>query len=113
MIERILKPWGYEVIFAHTPQYVGKILFVGAGQKLSLQYHREKDETVFLQNGRIILEVHDGDAINMIKMAPGAHFHIPPGTIHRIIALEDSMVLEASTSQLDDVVRIEDDYGRV
>lgn len=112
MVQKLDKPWGYEIIFAHTKQYVGKILFVKAGHKLSLQYHKEKDETVFLKSGKIILEVHKDDSISMIKMKPGASFHITPGTIHRIIAEEDSEVLEASTSQLNDVVRLKDDYGR-
>lgn len=113
MTTKIEKPWGYEIIFAHTKQYVGKILFVKGGHKLSLQYHKEKDETIFLKTGKIILELHQEGSINMMKMKPGASVHVPPNTIHRIIAEEDSEVLEASTSQLDDVVRLEDDYGRV
>lgn len=113
MISKINKPWGHEIIFAHTKQYVGKILFVKAGHRLSLQYHKEKDETVFLKTGKITLEIHQNDSINLIKLRPGASVHITPNTIHRIIAEEDSEVLEASTSQLDDVVRLEDDYGRV
>lgn len=113
MTQKIEKPWGYEIIFAHTKQYVGKILFVKGGYRLSLQYHKEKDETIFLKSGRIIVELHENDSIHMMKMKPGASVHVPPGTIHRIIAEEDSEVLEASTSQLDDVVRLEDDYGRV
>jgi mannose-6-phosphate isomerase len=112
MVVRIEKPWGYEVIFAHTHQYVGKILHIEKGHKLSLQYHKEKDETVYLHSGKIILEIHTNNSINSIKMLPGMNFHITPNTIHRMIAEEDSEVLEASTSQLDDVVRIEDDYGR-
>lgn len=106
------KPWGYEIIFANTPQYVGKILFVKGGHKLSLQFHRFKDETVFLKSGKITLEMHKDNAIVLTRMQPGASIHIAPGTIHRIIAEEDSEVLEASTSELDDVVRLEDDYGR-
>ena len=113
MTKKIDKPWGYEIIFAHTKQYVGKILFVKGGYRLSLQYHKEKDETIFLKSGRIILELHQDNAINMVNMQPGASVHVPPNTIHRIIAEEDSEVLEASTSQLEDVVRLEDDYGRV
>ncbi len=112
MVQRVEKPWGYEIIFAHTSQYVGKILHVKKGQKLSLQYHKKKDETVYLHSGKIILEIHTDSSINSIKFEPGMSFHIKPNTIHRIIAEEDSDVLEASTSQLDDVVRLEDDYGR-
>lgn len=113
MSSKIDKPWGYEIIFAHTPLYVGKILFVKGGHKLSLQYHKEKDETVFLKTGKIVLELHRDNSISIIKMNPGASVRIVPGTIHRIIAEEDSEVLEASTSQLDDVVRLQDDYGRI
>ncbi len=113
MTTKIDKPWGHEIIFAHTKQYVGKILFVKGGHKLSLQYHEVKDETIFLKSGQAILELHKDHSVSMIKMKPGASFHIPPKTIHRIIAEEDSEVLEASTSELDDVIRLEDDYGRV
>jgi len=113
MTTKIDKPWGYEIIFAHTQQYVGKILFVKGGHKLSLQYHKEKDETIFLKSGKVTLELHENHSVNMIKMQPGVSIHVPPNTIHRIIAEEDSEILEASTSQLDDVVRLEDDYGRV
>jgi quercetin dioxygenase-like cupin family protein len=112
MVTRIEKPWGYEVIFAHTKQYVGKILNIKKGHKLSLQYHKEKDETVYLHAGKMTLEIHSDNSINSIKMLPGMNFHITPNTIHRMIAEEDCEVLEASTTQLDDVVRVEDDYGR-
>lgn len=113
MSKHIVKPWGYEIIFAHTPQYVGKILFVKGGHKLSLQYHEIKDETIYLKSGKVTLELHKDHLINMIEMQPGVSIHVPPNTIHRIIAEEDSEVLEASTPELDDVVRLEDDYGRV
>lgn len=113
MTNYVEKPWGYEIIFANTPKYVGKILFVKGGHKLSLQFHKQKDETVYLKSGKVTLEIHKSNSIVLHKMKPGASVHIPPGTIHRIIAEEDSEVLEASTSELDDVVRLEDDYGRV
>lgn len=112
-MRQIMKPWGYEIIWAHTQQYVGKILFVKAGHKLSLQYHQVKDETIFLKEGSVLLELRKPDSISHITMKPGASFHITPGTIHRIKALQDSEILEASTSQLDDVVRLADDYGRI
>ena len=113
MSKHIVKPWGYEIIFAHTKQYVGKILFVKGEHKLSLQYHEVKDETIFLKSGKAILELHKDHSVSMIKMQPGASFHIPPNTVHRIIAEEDSEILETSTPELDDVVRLEDDYGRI
>ncbi|HYY03918.1 MAG TPA: hypothetical protein VE736_08540 [Gaiellaceae bacterium] len=111
---RVDKPWGYELIWAHTPDYVGKLLFVAAGESLSLQFHNEKDESWLVQSGRAKLELGSaGDA--MLKeevIAPGAAFRFMPGTVHRVTALEDTMILEVSTPQLDDVVRLEDRYGR-
>src|SRR6266540_115959 len=112
--ERIDKPWGYELIWAHSEQYVGKILFVRAGEELSLQFHNHKDETIYLQQGRIEIEISaPGVRIPEVEVATaGAAFRIRPGTIHRWRALEDSVVLEASTPDLEDVVRLEDRYGR-
>lgn len=104
----IEKPWGGEVVWALTELYCGKLLFVDAGHSLSLQLHRRKDETIYLQQGRIELTVGDTTAV----IAPGAAFRIRPGVVHRMHALEDAVVLEASTSELDDVVRLEDRYGR-
>ena len=111
---KVEKPWGHELIWAHTEQYVGKVLFVKAGHALSLQFHREKDEAWFVQSGRAKLELGEvGKA--MLKdevVGPGAAFHYAPGTVHRVTALEDTTILEVSTPQLDDVVRLEDAYGR-
>jgi len=112
-MQKINKPWGYEIIFAHTIKYVGKILHINKGERLSLQYHKIKDETIYLQGGEIILEIHQGAKIYSINLPVGASFHIPPDTVHRIIAVEDSDVLETSTPELDDVVRLQDSYGRV
>jgi mannose-6-phosphate isomerase-like protein (cupin superfamily) len=111
---RVEKPWGYELIWAETAQYVGKVLFVKAGESLSLQFHRIKDESWLVQEGRAKLELGSaGDA--MLKeevIAAGATFHFRPGTVHRITALEDTTIIEVSTAHLDDVVRLEDRYGR-
>lgn len=104
----IEKPWGGEVVWALTELYCGKLLFVDAGHSLSLQLHRRKDETIYVQHGRIELTVGDTTAL----IAPGAAFRIRPGVVHRMHALEDAVVLEASTPELDDVVRLEDRYGR-
>ena len=111
---RVEKPWGWELIWAYTDLYVGKILFVRAGQSLSLQFHREKDESWYVESGRARLELGEvGQGIlNAEVIAEGASFHYAPGTVHRVTALEDTTILEVSTPQLDDVVRLEDRYGR-
>ena len=111
---RIEKPWGYELIWAHTDVYVGKILFVRAGESLSLQFHREKDESWFVESGRAELELGGAGqtVLNAEVIGPGASFHFAPGTVHRVRALEDTRIFEVSTPQLEDVVRLEDSYGR-
>jgi mannose-6-phosphate isomerase-like protein (cupin superfamily) len=111
---RVDKPWGYELIWALTDAYVGKVLFVKAGESLSLQFHREKDESWFVQTGRARLELGSaGDPVlNEEVISAGASFRFPPGTVHRITALEDTTIFEVSTAHLDDVVRLEDRYGR-
>jgi mannose-6-phosphate isomerase len=111
---RVDKPWGHELIWAHTDRYVGKVLFVKAGESLSLQFHREKDESWLVHAGRAKLELGSvGDAVLKEEVvASGAAFRFRPGTVHRVTALEDTTILEASTSQVDDVVRLEDRYGR-
>jgi mannose-6-phosphate isomerase len=106
---RVEKPWGYELVWAHSEHYCGKLLFIREGEQLSLQFHNKKDETIYVHQGRIEIELGDG-APEVVEA--GAAFHIPPGTVHRWRALEDSLVLEASTPELDDVVRLEDRYGR-
>jgi mannose-6-phosphate isomerase len=112
--ERVEKPWGYELIWALTDKYCGKLLFVRAGEQLSLQFHRVKDETIFLLEGRIELELGaPGDAIPQSEVVgPGSAFRIEPGVVHRWRALEDAVVFEVSTPMLDDVIRLEDRYGR-
>jgi mannose-6-phosphate isomerase len=111
---RVEKPWGSELIWAQTDEYVGKVLFVKAGESLSLQFHREKDESWLVQQGRAKLELGSaGDPVLHAEViGPGASFHFRPGTVHRVTALEDTTILEVSTPQLDDVVRLEDRYGR-
>lgn len=107
------KPWGHEKIWAKTDRYVGKILHVRAGEALSLQYHRIKDETVMVLDGRLRLEFFaGGEAPQSRELSPGEAFHIVPNMRHRMVALEDTNVLEVSTPELDDVVRLEDRYGR-
>ena len=108
-IKHIEKPWGFEKIWAHTNNYVGKIIHVKKGHQLSLQYHKLKEETLLVNKG--ILHLVYGD--NTLILNTGESIHIPPGTIHRMIAKEDDVeVIEVSTNQLDDVVRLKDDYGR-
>jgi mannose-6-phosphate isomerase-like protein (cupin superfamily) len=112
-VERIEKPWGYEIVFAHSERYAGKVIFVRAGEQLSLQFHRTKDETVYVQSGRIELEIGDpGGTLDTEVVGPGHAFRLRPGVVHRWRALEDAVVIEASTPELDDVVRLEDRYGR-
>jgi mannose-6-phosphate isomerase len=111
---RIEKPWGWELIWADTGFYVGKILFVRAGQSLSLQFHREKDESWYVQSGHARLELGEvgKGVLNTEVIGEGASFHYAPGTVHRVTAIEDTTILEVSTPHLDDVVRLEDRYGR-
>ena len=113
-VRRVDKPWGHELIWALTDVYCGKLLYVKAGQALSLQFHREKDESWLVQSGRAKLELGAaGEAmLHQEVVGPGAAFRYRPGTVHRVTALEDTTILEVSTPHLDDVVRLEDLYGR-
>jgi mannose-6-phosphate isomerase len=108
------KPWGYELLWALTDRYCGKVLFVRAGESLSLQFHRQKDEAWYFLAGRAEVEAGAvGDAVLRREIVgPGAAFHLVPGTVHRVRAVEDTTILEVSTPHLDDVVRLEDRYGR-
>lgn len=112
-IHRAEKPWGHEIWWAHTEKYVGKILHINEGHRLSLQFHERKDETIFVQSGVLLLVVDEGKGLIERRMQPGEAYRIVPGTKHRMVALTDCVVLEASTPEVDDVVRIEDAYGRV
>ena len=111
---KVEKPWGHELVWAEAEQYVGKVLFVKAGESLSLQFHREKDESWLVHDGRVKIELGSaGDAmLNEEVVSPGACFRFRPGTVHRVTAIEDTTILEVSTPQLDDVVRLDDAYGR-
>ena len=112
-VKKVDKPWGYELIFAHTDRYAGKILHVDAGQALSLQYHEEKDETLFLLEGQYELVVEEGGELVEHTIRAGDSYHVPAGTRHRMVAGPDGCdILEVSTPELDDVVRLEDRYGR-
>lgn len=113
--KRVEKPWGYEVWWARTERYVGKLLHVKKGESLSLQYHNVKDETILIQSGRLLFETRPAGAegeLLKVEMVPGDVFHITPGTLHRMTGLEDTDIVEVSTPELDDVVRLEDRYGR-
>jgi mannose-6-phosphate isomerase len=113
-IKKVEKPWGHEIWWARTDRYVGKILHVKKGESLSLQYHNVKDETIMIQSGKLLFEhgPKDAAALTKLEMNPGDVFHITTGTVHRMTGLEDTDVLEVSTPELDDVVRLEDRYGR-
>ena len=109
---RVDKPWGYELVWARTDRYVGKVLHVKAGHILSLQYHNLKDETMHVFRGELILRTKEGDTLNSRPFRAGDTAHIPAKLVHQIEAVVDSDVLEASTPELDDLVRLEDRYGR-
>lgn len=107
------KPWGHERIWAHTDRYVGKVLHIKAGHALSVQYHERKDETISLLSGTMIFRVADADGeLQDLPLEPGQSYHVTAGTVHQMEAVTDCDVLEASTPDLDDVVRLSDRYGR-
>lgn len=106
------KPWGYELIWAHTERYVGKLLHINKGESLSYQYHNVKDETIRLLTGVLELDIEKDGRAQKLRLAAGESLHIVPLMKHRMIAIEDCDVLEVSTPELDDVVRLEDRYGR-
>jgi len=110
---RVDKPWGYELIWAKTDRYVGKILHIEPGHVLSLQYHNKKDETIYVLKGEILLRIQQGDTLIERAMGEGEAFHIQPKLIHQFEAVVASDLLEASTPEIDDVVRLKDRYGRV
>jgi mannose-6-phosphate isomerase len=112
---RVDKPWGHELWWARTDRYVGKLLHVKKGESLSLQYHEVKDETILVQSGRLLFETRpsgEAGALQRLEMGPGDAFHITPGTVHRMTGIEDCDIVEVSTPELEDVVRLEDRYGR-
>lgn len=111
-VRTVPKPWGHETIWAHTDRYVGKILHIRAGEALSVQYHERKDETVHLLRGELLYRVEQDGELRDVHLKEGESFRIVPGTVHQMEAVTDCDVLEASTPELDDVVRLTDRYGR-
>jgi mannose-6-phosphate isomerase len=114
---RVEKPWGWELIWAEADAYVGKLLFIRAGEALSLQYHEVKDESWLVREGRARLELgqtaeRNGGELEAFDIKPGDALHFPPGTLHRVTAIDDTLLIEVSTAHLEDVVRLEDRYGR-
>jgi mannose-6-phosphate isomerase len=112
-VVRVAKPWGHETIWARSDRYVGKILHINAGHELSVQYHNRKDETIYLLSGEMVYRVQGEDeALDDVRLRIGESFRNTPGTIHQMVAVTDCDVLEVSTPELDDVVRLSDKYGR-
>ncbi len=109
---RVEKPWGYELIWARTDRYVGKVLHIEPGHLLSLQYHEKKDETIYVLKGEIIFRVGAQEDLREFRMREGDNYHITPLTVHQMEAITPTDLLEASTPEIDDVVRLEDRYGR-
>lgn len=111
---RVDKPWGYELRWAITDRYAGKVLHVNKGEALSLQYHEKKDEYQYVLSGSVDMELGGEDGrLTTRRMKAGDTLHIVPGTRHRLTAVEDADIFEVSTPEIDDVVRLEDRYGRV
>jgi mannose-6-phosphate isomerase len=111
-MRRVEKPWGHELVWAETERYVAKVLVILEGHKLSRQYHEVKDETLMVESGEMDLELGPADGFETLRMRPGDVYRVVPGTIHRMIAVKTVRVFEVSTPELDDVVRLEDVYGR-
>ena len=110
---RVPKPWGHELIWAHTDRYVGKVLVIETGKRLSLQKHAVKDEAIYVVSGRLRLHLEDDDGVVRVEeIGPGEHRRVVTGRIHRYEAIERCEILEVSTPELDDVIRLEDDFGR-
>jgi mannose-6-phosphate isomerase len=109
---RVEKPWGHELIWAVTDRYVGKILHIEPGHVLSLQYHQKKDESIYVLRGEIVLRIQQDDTLIERRLGEGEAFHIRPRVVHQFEAVIASDLLEASTPELDDVVRLKDRYGR-
>ncbi len=111
-MRRVIKPWGHEIVWAETDRYVGKLLHITRGHQLSRQYHVRKDETFLVKSGEMHLEIGQGAEMRVLEMHEGDSFHCAPRTVHRMVAVTDVDVIEVSTPELDDVVRLEDAYGR-
>lgn len=111
-VTRVEKPWGYELRFVRTDRYAGKVLFIKQGAQLSLQYHEVKDEAFFIQSGQLDLVLGRGAEQRVVRLGPGDSHHVTPGTVHRFRGVSDVLMFEVSTPELEDVVRLEDDFGR-
>ena len=111
-MRKVPKPWGYELIFAENDRYAGKILHIASGQLLSLQYHERKDETFYVLKGEVNLTVEEEGELKEIRLPEGSSYHIAPGIRHRMRAESACDLIEVSSPELDDVVRLEDSYGR-
>jgi mannose-6-phosphate isomerase-like protein (cupin superfamily) len=112
-VVKVPKPWGHEMVWAQSDRYVGKILHIKAGHELSVQYHNRKDETVHLLSGEIVYRVKSTSGqLEDVQLKPGESYRITPGTVHQMVALTDCEVLEVSTPEVDDIVRLSDKYGR-
>lgn len=112
-LRKIDKPWGHELLWARTDGYAAKVLHINKGHRLSLQFHERKDETLLLYSGRMLLVLEDDRGVlRDVYVHAGEAYHIPAGRRHRMMALDDCEVFEVSTNDLDDVVRLEDAYGR-
>jgi len=110
---KVEKPWGFELLWAHTPKYAGKLIFIKKGHRLSLQYHKEKDESMYIYEGKARIEIEGSDGQLVSSLAqPGYCIRISPYTKHRLEAMEDTTLFEVSTPELEDVERLDDDYGR-
>ena len=111
--KHVEKPWGHELIWARTDRVVGKLLVIEAGQRLSLQKHAVKDESIYVVRGRMRLHLEDDDGVvQTSELGPGDYRHVPPGRVHRFEAIDRVELMEVSTPELDDVIRLEDDYSR-
>jgi mannose-6-phosphate isomerase-like protein (cupin superfamily) len=106
------KPWGYELRFVRTDRYAGKLIFIKAASQLSLQYHERKDEAFLVHEGTLELVLGRGEDQRVERLGPGEGWRIEPGTVHRFRAVTDCTLFEVSTPELEDVVRLEDDFGR-
>lgn len=107
------KPWSFELLFSHTTAYAGKLILINAGHRLSLQYHDRKDESMYIYSGKVLIEIGESDGkLDSFTLHPGDAIRVPAGVRHRMKAIEDTTIFEVSTPELNDVIRIEDDYGR-
>lgn len=111
--QKVDKPWGFELIYATTDEYAGKLLFIRRGERLSLHYHKSKDESMYIYKGKVLVQLGEGDGqLTSRVLGSGACLRIEPRTVHRVEAVSNSIILEVSTPRLDDVHRLDDDYGR-